>query len=69
MLAAHHLQTVVHCKEQVEFLEQTKLDKPLTVWLKIDTGMHRLGVRQQEFEQIVKQTRPERQINSNVMPR
>lgn len=24
-------------------LEQAKLSKPLCVWLKIDTGMHRLG--------------------------
>lgn len=34
----------VHHPRHVEMLEQTRLDAPLKVWLKIDTGMHRLGV-------------------------
>lgn len=33
----------VHNFAQIEILETTKLSKPLHVWLKIDTGMHRLG--------------------------
>lgn len=33
----------VHNFSQIEILETTKLSKPLHVWLKIDTGMHRLG--------------------------
>lgn len=34
----------VHHPQHVEMLEQTRLDARLKVWLKIDTGMHRLGV-------------------------
>jgi len=34
---------VVHHLAQVEMLEQQTLSKPIPVWLKIDTGMHRLG--------------------------
>ncbi len=34
---------VVHHLAQVEMLEKTPLNKPLQIWLKIDTGMHRLG--------------------------
>jgi len=37
------LQLVVHSEEQVHLLETTNVDTALTVWLKIDTGMHRLG--------------------------
>ncbi len=37
------LDIVVHDISQVEMLEQTQLNKPIDVWLKIDTGMHRLG--------------------------
>jgi len=33
---------VVHCKEQIELLEQAKAGK-CVVWLKFDTGMNRLG--------------------------
>jgi len=37
------LDVVIHNESQLEMLEQAKFDKPLQVWLKIDTGMHRLG--------------------------
>ncbi len=33
---------VVHTEEQLALLE-TALDRPLTIWLKVDTGMNRLG--------------------------
>jgi alanine racemase len=36
--------TMIHNQRQLEELEQTDLSKPLQVWLKIDTGMHRLGI-------------------------
>lgn len=38
------LATVVHQAQQLDILLQTELDKPVDVWLKIDTGMHRLGI-------------------------
>ncbi len=38
------LEVVIHNEMQVEALEHASLDEPLQVWLKIDTGMHRLGV-------------------------
>ncbi len=34
----------VHDPGQVEMLEQARLERPVSVWLKIDTGMHRLGI-------------------------
>jgi alanine racemase len=34
---------VVHQAEQLRLLEGAPLSVPLSVWLKIDTGMHRLG--------------------------
>ncbi|MGH8491946.1 MAG: alanine racemase [Moraxellaceae bacterium] len=37
------LAVVVHQEEQIAFLENCKLTGPIDVWLKIDTGMHRLG--------------------------
>ncbi len=38
------LAIAVHDLSQVEMLEYARLERPLTVWLKIDTGMHRLGI-------------------------
>lgn len=37
------LEIVVHNEFQLAILEQATLDEPLQVWVKIDTGMHRLG--------------------------
>lgn len=39
---------VVHHFEQVEMLEKHPQKKPLSVWLKIDTGMHRLGFQPEQ---------------------
>jgi alanine racemase len=43
-LAQHNLETVVHNDVQIALLEQSNMHKPIPVWLKIDTGMHRLGI-------------------------
>ena len=37
------LLAVIHHTDQLVLLEKTPLRAPLSVWLKIDTGMHRLG--------------------------
>jgi len=44
LCARHDLEIVVHHPEQARMLELARLEKPLKVWLKIDTGMHRLGL-------------------------
>lgn len=35
--------TAVHHQDQLDQIAQCTITKPITVWLKIDTGMHRLG--------------------------
>lgn len=35
--------TAVHRQDQLDKLEQSALPNPISVWLKVDTGMHRLG--------------------------
>ncbi len=50
LVAAKHLDTVVHSVEQLNALETAELAEPVTVWMKLDTGMHRLGVRPDEAE-------------------
>lgn len=41
--AAAGCEVVVHCESQIELLETHK-EQSLIVWLKLDTGMHRLGL-------------------------
>ncbi|MCY4281548.1 MAG: alanine racemase [Gammaproteobacteria bacterium] len=37
------LDIVIHHRVQLELLEQAEINVPLKVWLKVDSGMHRLG--------------------------
>lgn len=39
----HDLMAVVHQAEQVRLLQDTKLKRPIQVWLKLNSGMNRLG--------------------------
>src|SRR3569623_69542 len=45
----HDLQTVIHCVEQIEMLEADKPHSPLTVHLKMNSGMNRLGFKPEAF--------------------
>ena len=36
--------TIIHNLRQLEELEQTDLSQPIQTWIKVDTGMHRLGI-------------------------
>ncbi|TVR62168.1 MAG: alanine racemase [Candidatus Competibacteraceae bacterium] len=44
LCARHGLEIVVHHPEQARLLESARLERPVRVWLKIDSGMHRLGL-------------------------
>lgn len=50
--AKHHFTLVVHHIPQVEMLEQVKDNFSFSVWLKINTGMHRLGIDPTQFSSI-----------------
>lgn len=49
--AASNFQLVVHDDAQLKMLEHAKLASPVTIWLKLDTGMHRLGIDPNSFSQ------------------
>lgn len=50
LLAKHDLQTVVHSQQQLDAILGSQLNRPLQVWLKLDTGMHRIGFHEPEFD-------------------
>jgi len=43
LIQGYQLDVVIHHISQVELLERGQLSQSLDVWIKIDTGMHRLG--------------------------
>lgn len=52
-ISALGLDIVVHDIVQLKMLEQIHLSKPVGVWLKLDTGMHRLGFPPEAASQIL----------------
>tara|TARA_Y100001951_G_scaffold101807_1_gene107378 strand:- start:80979 stop:82097 length:1119 start_codon:yes stop_codon:yes gene_type:complete len=44
LIVKHHLWCVVHATWQIDVIEHSRLHAPLTVWLKLDSGMHRVGL-------------------------
>lgn len=48
-LRKYGLEPVVHCLPQVQMIEAADAGKSLAVWLKLDTGMHRLGFYAEGF--------------------
>ena len=47
-----HLDAVIHHEAQLAWLEADRDPRPLRVWLKLDTGMHRLGFAQERAAEI-----------------
>lgn len=48
LAASLRLDVVVHSAEQLAMVEAARLPRPLAAWLKVDTGMNRLGFRPEE---------------------
>ncbi|WP_394389320.1 alanine racemase [Shewanella woodyi] len=51
-LVENRIDTVIHNEVQLEMLENASLSKPVTVWLKLDSGMHRLGFTPEQFASV-----------------
>ncbi len=50
LYCSHHtIDVVIHSLAMVEQLCKLSLPSPLSIWLKIDTGMHRLGLAPDDF--------------------
>ena len=48
-IVANDLWMVVHAQWQIEILFAAKLAKPVQIWLKMDSGMHRVGLSPTEY--------------------
>ncbi len=62
-----NLMLVVHSQHQLDWMLKAKPDRPLTVWLKIDTGMHRLGFTPQAAPRIYRHLKDSPHIGEVVL--
>ncbi|MDZ7888963.1 MAG: alanine racemase [Pseudomonas sp.] len=50
LIDQHQLWCVVHSLWQLDAIEQARLNRPLQVWLKLDSGMHRVGLFPEQYQ-------------------
>jgi alanine racemase len=53
LITSQEIDIVVHNFEQINALNSIVLAKPIIVWLKVDTGMHRLGFPSEQVAQAI----------------
>ena len=51
--AALQLECVLHSEQQWQLLQGMRLPQSITIWLKIDSGMHRLGFTPERAEELL----------------
>ena len=54
LIAKYHLDCVIHNWDQLDVLVDLPKGANIRVWLKVDTGMHRLGFDPSEFQQALR---------------
>lgn len=59
--------TMITCEEQLHWLREARLAAPMTCWLKIDTGMHRLGVAPEAAAGFLEQLRGTPNAAGNIV--
>lgn len=65
--ALHDLAVAVHSSQQIEWLLDARLAHPLQVWLKVDTGMHRLGLAPSALNEAHARLRASRNVSDLVL--
>lgn len=53
VVAQHQFGCVLHQPHQLEWLLNTSLPAPINIWVKVNTGMHRLGFKVHEIPEIL----------------
>ena len=53
IIAEHQLGCVLHQERQLQWLLNTPLPKPINIWVKVNTGMHRLGFKIDELQAVM----------------
>lgn len=51
----NRLDLVIHSQYQLEWLLNADIPGQLNVWVKVDTGMHRLGFKIEDFDSVISQ--------------
>lgn len=63
----HFLWLTIENNKQVQELINCDIGTPLSIWLKVDTGMHRLGISPNEAIDVYKKLRSSSNVNNDIV--
>lgn len=66
LIERYRLDCAVHSAWQIDMLERYNAERPISVWLKVDSGMHRLGVRPEQTPACYQRLRECRSVAEHV---
>jgi len=66
-ISKHNFWCTLHSWQQITDLNEAQIEQPLNVWLKMDSGMHRLGISPASFSAAYAQVRSLPQVNEVVL--
>ncbi len=64
--AAGNLELVIHSQWQVAALVENRLPSPVTVWIKVDSGMHRLGFEPESVQSVWRQLTETSSVRADI---
>jgi len=67
LIDQHDLWCVVHAAWQIDAIERAQLSRPLTVWLKLDSGMHRVGLHPAEYRDAYRRLQASGKVSKIVL--
>ncbi|MBP8264578.1 MAG: alanine racemase [Pseudomonas sp.] len=67
LIDQHQLWCVVHSLWQLDAIEQARLSRPLQVWLKLDSGMHRVGLFPEQYQAAYRRLQASGKIDKIVL--
>lgn len=65
-VSAHNLQCVIHQSCQLKWLLETPLPTKIKIWVKVDTGMHRLGFHPTEVPAVMQALQSCSWVDDNI---
>jgi alanine racemase len=66
LVAQYHFGCVIHQERQLQWLLHTPLPNPIKIWVKVNTGMHRLGFNINELQTVMNALNDCPWINKNI---
>jgi len=67
LIDQHQLWCVVHSLWQLDAIEQARLSRPLQVWLKLDSGMHRVGLFPEQYQAAYRRLQASSKVDKIVL--